>query len=381
MSEGAAEPSFAGARVAVVHDWLQGMHGSEQTVEAMVSGVFADAEACDVFTFHAAHDVLSPVLSAAVARDARITHLPGLRQRGHDPGHWRMLLAYMPRWFAALDLDGYDIVVSSSHAFAVGARPRRAGAVHLCYCYTPIRYVWQRGVDGERLDGLQARVMGALVGHLRRADLRAAAAAGDFVAISSAVAERIHAAYGRPAAVIAPPVQTDAFAPGPERDLDHFTWVHRLTPYKRPQEVVEAFRGLPQRLTMVGIGPLEAELRRGLPPNVELRGWLERAELARLLGRSGGFLHVGEEDFGISMVEALASGTPVIALDRGGATDIVRDGANGVTLSAAEPDLIRAAVRRVASSSWDRAALVASAERFSRPRFVRRMREHVAALC
>ena len=381
MSEGAAEPSFAGARVAVVHDWLQGMHGSEQTVEAMVSGVFADAEACDVFTFHAAHDVLSPVLSAAVARDARITHLPGLRQRGHDPGHWRMLLAYMPRWFAALDLDGYDIVVSSSHAFAVGARPRRAGALHLCYCYTPIRYVWQRGVDGERLDGLQARVMGALVGHLRRADLRAAAAAGDFVAISSAVAERIHAAYGRPAAVIAPPVQTDAFAPGPERDLDHFTWVHRLTPYKRPQEVIEAFRGLPQRLTMVGIGPLEAELRRGLPPNVELRGWLARAELAQLLGRSGGFLHVGEEDFGISMVEALASGTPVIALDRGGATDIVRDGANGVVVAAAEPDLIRAAVRRVASSSWDRAALVASAERFSRPRFVRRMRDHVAALC
>ena len=131
--------------------------------------VFADAEACDVFTFHAAHDVLSPALSAAVVRDAAVTHLPGLRQRGHDPGRWRMLLPYMPRWFAGLDLDGYDVVVCSSHAFAVAARPRRPGALHACYCYTPIRYVWQRAIDGASgWTGAQARVWRALVGRMRR---------------------------------------------------------------------------------------------------------------------------------------------------------------------------------------------------------------------
>ncbi len=110
MSSARPSRPFAGARVAIVHDWLQGMHGAERTVEAMITGVFADAAACDVYTFHAAHDVISPVLSDAVVRDAAVTHLPGLRQRGHKPGHWRYLLPYMPRWFERLRLDGYDVV-------------------------------------------------------------------------------------------------------------------------------------------------------------------------------------------------------------------------------------------------------------------------------
>jgi glycosyltransferase involved in cell wall biosynthesis len=355
------------------------MHGSERTVEAMLTGVFADAATCDVYTFHAAHEVLSPVLSAAVARDAAITHLPGIRQRGHEPGRWRWLMPYMSRWFERLPLEGYDVVVSSSHAFAVAARPPSA-ALHACYCYTPIRYLWNRDVDGERVRGVQARTMDALSERLRRRDLEAAGRVDGYIAISTAVAERIAAAYGREAPVVHPPVEVDEFAPGAVKDRDHFAWVHRLTPYKRPLEVVEAFRGLPQRLTMVGVGPLADEVRSRLPANVELRSWIPRDQLASLLAGAGGFIHVGEEDFGISMVEALAAGTPVLALGRGGARDIVEDGVNGITVDAATPEAIRVGVAGIAGRTWDSAALVAAARHFSRPRFVADLRGRLAEL-
>ena len=136
---------------------------------------------------------------------------------------------------------------------------------------------------------------------------------------------------------IHPPVDVGDFDPGLEKEPGHFLWVHRLVPYKHPELVAEAFRDLPYRLTMVGVGPLERSLRRNLPPNVELRGWVEREELARLYGRASGFIHVGEEDFGITMVEALAAGAPVVALDAGGARDIVRNGVDGVLIEDAEP--------------------------------------------
>lgn len=372
---------LSGARVAIAHDWLQGMHGAERTVEAMLTDVFGDAERCDVYTFHAAHEVLSPTLSAAVVRDAALSRLPGVRQRGHAPGRWRLLLPYMARWFERLPLESYDVVVSSSHAFAVGAHPRRADALHACYCYTPIRYVWERDVDGERVAGLQATALDALLGRLRRQDLRAAARPRGHIAISSAVAERIRRAYGRIAPVVHPPVEVGEFRADGSRDRDHFAWTHRLTSYKRPLEVVEAFRGMPDlRLTMVGVGPLSERVRAALPANVELRDWIERAELVELLGSVGGFVHVGVEDFGITMVEALAAGAPVVALDRGGAVDIVRDGVNGVLVPSADPAQIRAGVRRLRAREWDPAALAASAQRFSRERFARELRERLGEL-
>jgi len=155
--------------------------------------------------------------------------------------------------------------------------------------------------------------------------------------------------------------------------------VHRLVPYKHPFVVAEAFRRLPYRLTMVGIGPLENELRRSLPPNVTLVGWTARDELARLFARSAGFIHIGEEDFGITMVEALAAGTPVVALDRGGSRDIVRAGQDGLLVSTPDVECLRDAVRRVASERWDPALLAARAGAFSRGRFVDQMLDLIHA--
>jgi glycosyltransferase involved in cell wall biosynthesis len=348
-------------RAAIVHDWFQGYHGSERVVETMRTGLFEHPP--DVFTFHAEKSLLPPGLAASIRQESRLASLPGLRQRGHDPGRWRLLAPLMPRYFSRLDLDAYDVVVSSSHAFAVHARPRE-DALHVCYCYTPVRYAWMPDTDARAK--LLAR-------WLRRKDLAASRRPDVYVAISAAVADRIRRFYGRDSVVVHPPVDVDDFDPHAAKEPGRFLWAHRLVPYKNPAAVVEAFRGLPFRLTMVGVGPLAETLRASLPENVELRGWLSREELAREYERASGFIHAGEEDFGITMVEALAAGTPVVGLDRGGARDIVRPGEDGLLLPDPRPETIRRAVLELAGRAWDPGALAARAREFSRERFLERM--------
>ena len=364
-------------RAAIVHDWFQGFHGSERTAFALFDLFASDP---DVLTFHAAHELLPDRLSGAIVQESRLAALPGVRQRGHDPGRWRWLLPYMPRYFERLDLSPYQVVVSSSHACAAGVRaaPR---ALHVCYCHTPMRYVWLPDTEEGRVRGLKGAALGVMRGRLRRWDRGAAQRPDVYVANSTAVAERISSFYGRDAIVVPPPVALGDFPTDVQPEPGRFLWVHRLVPYKRPLEVAEAFRGLPDlRLTMVGVGPLETELRANLPPNVELLGWISRERLARLFASASGFIHVGEEDFGISMVEALAAGTPVLASDRGGARDIVRPGHDGTLVAgASDPARIRAGVEELAGRSWDSRELRRSAERFSEARFRRRMGEVLRA--
>jgi glycosyltransferase involved in cell wall biosynthesis len=368
-----APPAPIAMRSAIVHDWFQGFHGSERTVAAMLDVFVRDP---DILTFHAERDLLPGRLAAAIVQESRLARLPGIRQHGHDPGRWRWLLPYMPRFFERLDLSAYEVVVSSSHACAAGVRPP-ADTLHVCYCYTPIRYVWMPQAERRRARGLKGLALMTLRGRLRAWDLRAAERPDVYVAISSAVAERVAAFYGRDAVVVPPPVAVEDFSHERDREPRRFLWVHRLVPYKRPLEVAAAFRELPDlRLTMVGIGPLEAELRAKLPPNVDLLGWLPRDRLSSLFARSAGFIHVGEEDFGISMVEALAAGVPVLAADRGGARDIVRPGRDGVLISdPADPAQIRTGVRVLSERGWDADELRRSAQRFSEQRFRARFAE------
>jgi glycosyltransferase involved in cell wall biosynthesis len=351
---------------AIVHDWFQGMHGSERVVEALRTGLFPPDHAPDILTFLAMRELVPPELAERIVRESRLTTVPGVRQR------WRYLLPYMPRYFASLDLTPYDLVISSSHACAVNVRPR-PDALHVCYCHTPMRYAWLPETEGGRVDGLAGVGLRAVRGYLRRVDLAASRRPYAYAANSEAVRRRIRRFYGRDATVIHPPVEVDEFDATGEKEDGHFLWVQRLVSYKRPELVAETFRDLPYRLTMVGVGPLEGRLRESLPPNVELRGWVSREELRGLYERAVGFIHVGEEDFGIAMVEALAAGMPVIALDVGGAVDIVRDGVDGVLIEQPESSFLREAVRRVAGSAWDPAALHARALEFSHERFLERM--------
>jgi glycosyltransferase involved in cell wall biosynthesis len=362
---------------AIVHDWFQGYHGAERVVNVMRRDVLeGDA---DVFTFHAAREVLPPDLADAIVQESRLAGLPGIRQRVHEPGRWRNLLPYMPWYFRRLDLERYGLVISSSHAFASHVRPR-TGALHVCYCYTPIRYAWLPDTERGRVPGIRGTGLRFLGRYLRRLDLAASRRPDSYIAISEAVRNRIRRFYGRDAVVIHPPVDVDEFSTNARKEPGRFLWVNRLVAYKRPDLVAEAFRGLPYRLTMVGVGPLEQRLRGGLPPNVELLGWVPREQLRALFEGASGFVHIGEEDFGISMVEALASGTPLIALNRGGAKDIVRPGRDGLLIEEASAELLREAVKEVATTHWDARLLAARAGAFSRARFVERFRAHLIEL-
>lgn len=359
---------------AVVHDWFQGMHGSERVVDSIRTGLFPPDGDLEILTFSAAREALPPELAARIVGESALARLPGFRQKGDDVGRWRYLLPYMPHYFASLDLTRYDIVISSSHACSANARPRE-DALHVCYCHTPMRYAWLPETDAGRVDGLGGLALRLLRPQLRRIDLTASRRPHAYAANSTAVRDRIRSFYGRDATVIHPPVEVGDFDPGAEKDPGRFLWVHRLVPYKHPELVAEAFRDLPYSLTMVGVGPLERRLRRNLPPNVELLGWVPRDELARLYASASGFVHVGEEDFGITMVEALAAGMPVVALDRGGARDIVRNRVDGVLVKEAELSELRSAICSVADSAWDPAALRSRSLEFSTGRFLTRMRE------
>jgi glycosyltransferase involved in cell wall biosynthesis len=358
---------------AIVHDWFQGMHGSERVVEALRSGLFGPGREPDIVTFAAAREVIPAELADRIVRESRLATLPGLRQRGRDAGRWRYLLPYMPRYFASLDLSPYDVVIASSHACAVNVRPG-PDALFACYSHTPMRYAWLPDTDPGGTGAIGRLGLRAFRGHLRRTDLAASRVPDAFAANSTTVRDRIRRFYGRDATVIHPPVAVDEFDAAGEKEDGHFLWTQRLVSYKRPELVAEAFRGLPYRLTMVGVGPLEQRLRASLPPNVELRGWISREELRALFGRASGFVHVAEEDFGIAMVEALAAGMPVVALDAGGARDIVRPGVDGVLIDRADIDPLRTAIRSAAETTWDPAALRARALEFSTERFLERMR-------
>jgi glycosyltransferase involved in cell wall biosynthesis len=367
------------SRAALVHDWFQGYHGAERVAEVIRRDLFAPGHEPDVFTFSAARELLPSDLARSIVKESRLARLPGIRQRGHEPGRWRYLLPYMPRYFRSLDLDEYDLVISSSHACAAHVRPR-PDAFHAVYCYTPMRYAWMPQTDEREVGYVAGLVFDRFTAWLRRVDYRAAQRPDLYLAISTAVQERIRRFYGRDAMVVGAPVDTDDIRPTEDKDERMFLWVHRLVPYKRPDVVVEAFRDLPYTLTMVGIGPLERTLRGRLPPNVELRSWVSREELVRLYQRAFAFIHVGEEDFGITMVEALAAATPVIALNRGGARDIVRPNIDGVLIAEARSDLVRDAIAAVARQEWDARELVSRARSFSRTRFVDRILSQIEPL-
>ena len=251
-----------------------------------------------------------------------LQHLPGGRK------WFRYALPLMPGAVERFDFSAYDLVLSSSHAVAKAAR-RGPGQLHICYCHTPARYVWEQR-EHYLGGGVRAAILPRLLDRLRDWDRQTAARVDHFIANSAHIAARIARCYGREATVIYPPVDCARFAEGADHGDaargDYYLAVSRLVPYKRIDLLVAAFRALPQRrLLVVGAGPRAQSLARGAPHNVEFRGRVDAVELVRLVQGARALVHAAEEDFGIALVEAQAAGTPVIAYARGGAAEIVRD--------------------------------------------------------
>jgi glycosyltransferase involved in cell wall biosynthesis len=250
----------------------------------------------------------------------------------------------MPRAFSALDLNGFDVVISVTSAFAKSLLLPNSTA-HVCYCHTPPRYLWDLAEDYSRHQRGGA-LLQPMISSLRRADIRAAATVSQFVANSNNVAERIRRAYGRPSQVIYPPVNTGLFQPVAAPDEANYLVVSRLVRYKRIDLAVAACNQLQRRLVIVGEGPERRRLEAIAGPTVRFLGWQSDAEISRLYANCKAFLFPGLEDFGISPVEAQSAGRPVIAFGSGGATETVIEGVTGVFFNEQSVDSLVSAIRR-----------------------------------
>ena len=351
------------------------MRGGERCLEVFCE-LFPDA---DLYTLLHVPGSVAPVIERRRIVTSFIQRLPDA------PRRYRHYLPLFPAAVGRFDLSGYDLVLSSSHAVAKGVRVPR-GALHVCYCYTPMRYVWDLYDDyfGARA-GLVTRVaMPAVAAWLRRWDRRTAASVHHFVAISRFVADRIARCYGREADVIYPPVDTARFtvdeAPG-----EHYLVVSALTPYKRVDLAVEAANRLGRRLLVVGSGPEEARLRRLAGPTVRFLGWRDDAEVAGLYARCRALLFPAVEDFGITPLEAMAAGRPVIALGQGGALETVvgpggAEPPTGLFFARQTVEDLAAAMERLESGAvaFEPKALRRRAEAFDRPLFRERVERYLA---
>jgi glycosyltransferase involved in cell wall biosynthesis len=368
-------------KVAVVHEWLDSYAGSERVVEQLLE-IWPEADLFAVCDFLPADQ--RAFLRGRPVRTTFVQRLPFARR------HFRLYLPIMPLAIEQLDLSGYDLVVSSSHAVAKGVLTG-PGQFHVSYVHSPMRYAWDLQHQYLRQSGTERGVKGALtrlmLHRLRVWDRSSAAGVDVLVANSAYIAERIRKVWRREALVVHPPVDVEAFEPSPGEAPsprgDHYLVASRMVPYKRVDLVVEAFRAMPsRRLVVVGDGP---EMKRVADaaagaPNIGLRGRVPHAELVAFLRTARAFVFAAEEDFGIAMVEAQACGTPVIAYGKGGARDILRappEGApTGLFFAEQSAPAIVAAVERFEALSPAIAAADcrANARRFTRERFRDAMR-------
>ncbi|TAM06246.1 MAG: glycosyltransferase family 4 protein [Paraburkholderia sp.] len=308
-------------RVALVHDWLASYAGSERVVEQILK-LWPDAELFSVVDFFP-EELRADVLRGKHATTSFIQNLPRARTA------FRIYLPLMPLAVEQFDLSSFDLVISSSHAVAKGVITG-PNQVHVSYVHSPIRYAWdlqhQYLAQARKLRGPKSWVARAALHYMRIWDMRTANGVDEFVANSAFVGRRIRKIYGRSAQVVYPPVDVERFAPTGRAREDFYLTASRMVPYKRIPLLVEAFSKMPdRRLIVIGDGPDFETVRELAGPNISVLGYQPSNVLIDHMQRARAFVFAAEEDFGISVVEAQACGTPVIAYGRGGALETVID--------------------------------------------------------
>jgi glycosyltransferase involved in cell wall biosynthesis len=361
--------------VAIVHDWLTGMRGGEKVLEAI----------CELYP-NATLYTLVQVPGSVSARIERHRIKRSLVQRLPRSGEfYRQYLPLFPTMVEWFDLDHYNLVISSSHCAAKSVIPS-GGATHVCYCHSPMRYAWDQFSSyfgPEQVGEFRSRLLRPVLARLARWDAATAGRVDRFLANSQYVAGRIRRYYNRGSTVVYPPVDTTFYRPPaswPAQPSEStFLVVSALVPYKRVNIAIDACRRIGARLRIVGRGPEEARLRLSADSNVEFMGWCSDEDIRDLYSQSTAVLLPGTEDFGMVPVEAQACGIPVVAYGEGGARETVVDGETGVLVAEASAAAFADGLERVRSLRFDRAAIRAHAERFSRAQFMNRFQAAVAS--
>jgi glycosyltransferase involved in cell wall biosynthesis len=355
-------------RVAIIHYWLVGMRGGEKVIEALCE-MYPQA---DIFTHVYVPGSVSDRIRQHKVIPTFINALPRAARM------YKTYLPLMPLALEQLDLRGYDLIISSESGPSKGIIPP-PDALHVCYCHTPMRYIWNMYHDYRNSAGRVARLMmPPLTHYLRMWDVTSAARVDSFVANSATVARRIHRYYGAGSVVIHPPVDTDAFSIAAPSELgDYYLMAGELVSYKRPDLAVRAFNEMKLKLVVIGGGEMLDEIRRLAGPTITVLGTQPFDVLKQHYARCRALIFPGEEDFGMVPVEAMASGRPVVAFGLGGATETVANGISGVFFAEQTVEAISSAVRSLAGIEIDSGKIAAHARQFGRDQFFQKMRTHI----
>lgn len=358
-------------KIALVHDWLIHMRGGEKVLEALAE-VYPDAT---IYTLFSNRKKLSPPLQRMKIKNSILHYFPGIRI------YYRWLLPLLPFFVRTLNVAERDLVISSSHCVAKGVRIPK-GAKHVCYCHTPMRYLW--GFEEDYFGNFPKwlrRFLNPVFGRIRKWDVETSAQVDAFLCNSEHVRKRIRAIYAREAEVIPPPVDFSAFGttdkPAVASDCNdgYYLIVSALTPYKRLDIAIQAFNHWDRNLIIAGDGPSRRRYHRlAKTPNIRFLGKVSDGDLKQLYSKATALIFPQEEDFGIVPLEAQACGTPVIALARGGALETLED---GIFFEEQTPEAVRAAVLRCETRSFEPEKLRRHALKFDKPLFKAKIKQAI----
>ena len=364
-------------KTAIVHDWFAGYAGSERVVESLTN-IWKDA---DVFVLF---NLLNEEEQKIVVKDKIPTTSFLQNWRSIKKNH-RKYLPLFPYAVEQFDLSKYDLIISSSHAVAKGVLTN-SNQLHINYCHTPIRYAWdlthQYLREANLTKGIKGTIAKAILHYIRMWDAASSNRVDYFIANSNYISRRIKKTYGRDATVMYPPVDTDKFQLETKKE-DYYLAASRLVPYKRIDVIAEAFSGMPgKRLLIIGEGPEEKKIKSKSAVNVEFLGYQSREKLREYMQKAKAFVFAAEEDFGIMMIEALSCGTPVIAFNKGGASETIIENETGILFNDQNPLAIAGSVKRFEqSSSFDPVKLNQYAKQFDRKIFEEKIKNFVEEKC
>lgn len=361
-------------RIALIHEFLTQYGGAERVLDALLD-IWPHAP---IYTLVFDRQKMGEWYGTYDVRTSFIQRLPAPK-----PAGYKWFLTLFPTATESFDLRNYDVVVSDSSAFAKGVIIHKP-AVHICYMHTPTRYLWSVTADylaNAPIPGFLRPVMPPFLAYLRRWDYKAAQRPDYIIANSKTVAERIRTFYKRePDMVLWPPVKTKRFTPRPRIEVeDYWLVVARQEPYKRTDLAIQAASQLGLKLKVVGGGSNIDKFRKLAGPTVEFLGRVSDKEVARLMATAQGLIHPQEEDAGITMLEMMAAGRPVVAYAKGGATEVVIPGKTGELFTDQTVESLVEALSQFRAGRYDTRAIRSFAEQYDEAIFQKKIQEAVGA--